>query len=40
VNRRAARAGGDACIAQHRHRLMLGKGSFERAQLGVDVPER
>ena len=40
VDRRAARAGGDAGVAQDRHRLVLGEGAFERAQLGVDVAER
>jgi hypothetical protein len=40
VNRRAARAGGDAGVAQDRYRLALGERGFERAQLGVDVSER
>jgi hypothetical protein len=40
MNRRAARTGGDAGVAQDRHRLALGERGFERAQLGVDVPER
>ena len=40
MDRGAAWAGGDAGVAQHRHRLVLGEGAFERAQLGVDLTER
>ena len=40
VDRRAARAGGDAGVAQDGHRLVLGEGAFERAQLDVDLAER
>ena len=36
----AARAGGDAGLAQDGDGLALAEGGFERAQLGVDVPER
>ena len=40
VDRGAAGAGGDAGLAQDRHRLALCQGGLERAQLGVDVAER
>ena len=40
MDRRAARAGGDAGVAQDGHRLVLGERAFERAQLGVDLAER
>jgi hypothetical protein len=40
VDRRAARAGGDAGLAHDRHRLTLSQGCLEYAQLGVDVAER
>ena len=40
VDRRAARAGGDTGFAQDRDGLALGQRRLQRAQLGVDVPER
>jgi hypothetical protein len=40
VDRRAARAGGDAGLPQHGHRLALLQKGFQRAQLGVDLSER
>lgn len=40
VNRRAARASGNAGVTQHGYRPMLAECSFERPQLGVDLPER
>ncbi len=40
VERRTARAGGDAGFAQDGHGLVLSQGALQREQLGVDVPER
>jgi hypothetical protein len=37
MNGGASWAGRDAGVAQHRHRLIFGESSFERAQLRVDV---
>jgi hypothetical protein len=40
MDRRAARAGGDARLAQHRQRRALSQRRFEGAQLCVDPAKR
>jgi hypothetical protein len=40
VERRAARARGDAGLVQDGHRLVLSQGALKRTQLSVDVAER
>jgi len=40
VDRGAARARGDACLAQNGDRLALAERAFDRSQLAVDLRER